>query len=117
MTFLKELNPGLAIDIAICLIILFKLLQGRSEGAVRKLGRFAALLCAIFGAEYIKDAFSKTLADRFVQPFIYKKLAEQLEKLGLSDAVESLTALFDNVKLPEFLRIQWPTRSPGKPAA
>jgi Colicin V production protein. len=61
-------------------------------------------VCAIFGAEYIKEAFAKTLSGRFVQPFIFNKLSEQLEKLGLTDAVENLTALFNNLKLPQFLQ-------------
>jgi uncharacterized membrane protein required for colicin V production len=103
MAILKNLNPGLAVDALIFLLILYKLLQGRSEGGVRKLGRLAALVCAIFGAYYISKTFAKTLSERYVQPFIYNKLSEQMDKLGLTDAVENLKTLFDNLKLPQFL--------------
>jgi uncharacterized membrane protein required for colicin V production len=99
----KNLNPGLAVDALIFLLILYKLLQGRSEGGVRKLGRLAALVCAIFGAYYISKTFAKTLSERYLQPYIYNKLSEQMDKLGLADAVENLKTLFDNLKLPQFL--------------
>ncbi len=104
MAFLERLNPGLIVDAVIAVIILFKLLQGRSEGAVKKLGRLAALVCAIFGADYIRDAFARELAEKYVRPFVYDRLSEQLDRLGLSDAVENLSALFDRLRLPQFLQ-------------
>jgi hypothetical protein len=86
------------------LIILFKIFQGRSQGAVGKLGRLCSLVLGILGAVLIKNTFTQTLSDRFVQPFFYKLMTEQLEKLGLADVVESLVQVFENMKLPVFLQ-------------
>lgn len=106
--FIKNINPVLIADAVIAFIILFKLFQGRSQGAVGKLGKLCSLVLGILGGVFIKNTFTQTLSDRYIQPFFYNLMTEQLEKLGLIDAVESLAKIFEQMKLPVFLHISVP---------
>ena len=47
---MDKVNWTLAVDVVLALLVLWKLLQGRRDGMVRKLGGLAALVGAVLGA-------------------------------------------------------------------
>ena len=100
---MDKLNPTLIIDLVIILILLWKLLQGRRQGIVRRLGSLAAFVCAIFGGRFVQDTF----ADRFsvlLLPKIAALLDRARETLGASDLLDNLNEILAQVNLPDFLK-------------
>lgn len=107
-----SIGPWLIADLILVLIILLKLFQGRRQGAVKKLGKLAALICGIAGGKLIKDRFADAVSGRYVEPFIGKTIERAGDKLGigsisenlgLDEIGESLGQILQNTQLPGFL--------------
>lgn len=100
---MEKLNLTLIFDLVILAILIFKLLQGRSQGAVKRLGGLAALVCGIFGGRIARDSFSGKLSELLL-PKITELLNHARESLGVNDLLENLTEILAQVKLPDFLK-------------
>ena len=100
---MDNLNWTLIIDIVILLILLWKVLQGRQQGVVKRLGGLASLVCAIIGGRIVRDSFADRVSNLLL-PKITDLLTHARESLGLSDLLENLTEILKNAQLPAFLK-------------
>lgn len=99
-----ELNATLAVDAILALILLWKLLQGRRQGVVKKLGGLAALVCAVWGAREVSSRFGQQISDRWLLPFVTKALERARDSLGLSSLLSDLGGVLNGASLPGFLK-------------
>lgn len=105
---MDKLNPTLIIDLVILLILLWKLLQGRRQGIVRRLGSLAAFFCAIFGGRFVQDTYAERFSALLI-PKITALLDRARETLGASDLLDNLNAdnlneILAQANLPDFLK-------------
>ena len=92
-------------DLVLAAVILLMLLDGHRKGIILMCGKIVALICAVFGASYAKQAFAESLAQTYIVPYVAKLLGEAKDRLGLSDGWDTLGSILHEVSLPEFLRI------------
>lgn len=98
------LNWSMAVDLVLALLILWKLLQGRSQGVVQKLGGLAALLCALWSGRFAMTTFSAQVSERWLLPLITRLLEKAKDSLGLADLLENLAGILSGSGLPAFLK-------------
>lgn len=91
-------------DLVILLLILWKLLQGRRQGLVKKVGGLAALICGIFGGKLVRQSFAGFVSQNWLQPGVERLLESTKDSLGTVDLMENLSRILGDVKLPEFLK-------------
>lgn len=101
---MDKLNWTLAADVVLALIILWKLLQGRRDGVVKKLGSLAALAAAILGGRWARESLAPFVSQKWLEPKVGGWLTHARESLGLADLMENLGDILDSSNLPAFLR-------------
>ena len=69
---MDKLNWTLAIDVLLALLVVWKLLQGRRDGVVRKLGGLAALVGALIAGNIVSKRFSAMAAEKWLAPALEK---------------------------------------------
>lgn len=100
---MDNLNFTLIIDLVILLILVWKVLQGRQQGVVKRLGKLAALVCGILGGRIVRDSFADRVSTVLL-PRVTELLEKARESLGLSDLLDNLNDILAQVKLPDFLK-------------
>jgi len=103
-----DLNSGILVDVVLAVIILWKLISGIRNGAVRMIGGLVSLGCGIYGGGLLRSMFSEVVAKRWLEPGIRKVLDTAMNSLGLSDILEnldSLNSILDTSRLPGFLKL------------
>lgn len=100
---MDNLNWTLIIDVLLLILLLWKLLQGRQQGVVKRLGGLAALVCGILGGRIVRDQFAGKLSDALLLPRVTDALTHARESLGLNDLLENLSEILGQVRLPAFL--------------
>lgn len=100
-----NLSIGLAVDLLLLLIILWKLVSGVRSGAVRMLGGLVSLGCGIYGGILLRALLAKPLGEQVLAPAIRRALDKAMDNLGLSDILENLGSILNNAELPEFLKL------------
>ena len=102
---MDKLNWTLAIDVLLALLVVWKLLQGRRDGVVRKLGGLAALVGALIAGNIVSKRFSAMAAEKWLAPALEKWFSHIRESLGLEDILDNLAEVLGGVNLPQFLKI------------
>ena len=92
-------------DLILAAVIVLLLLDGHKKGIILMCGKITALICAVIGATYAKQAFAESVAQKYIVPYVAKLLDEAKDRLGLADGWENLSSVLHEVSLPEFLRI------------
>ncbi len=95
---------GLAADVFLLLIILWKLISGIHNGAVRMLGGLFSLGCGIVAGRILRSAFSEVVADHWLLPAIRRVLVRAMDRLGVADLLENLANILEKAELPDFLK-------------
>ena len=107
---METLNWSLVVDLLLALIIIWKLVQGRRDGVVKRLGRLAALAGALLAGGYVKRSFAEQVSERWLEPGILKLLTHARESMGLEDLLVNLARILDKANLPGFLKVNVPER-------
>ena len=108
---MDKLNWSLAVDVLLACIVLWKLLQGRQDGMVKKLGSLAALVAAIVAGNLVSRRYAGLVTDVWLGPAMEKLLGHARESLGLEDLVENLAQVLSSARLPDFLKAGVPDRA------
>ena len=108
---MDKLNWSLAVDILLACIVLWKLLQGRQEGMVKKLGSLAALAAAILAGNFVSRRYAGLVTEVWLGPAMEKLLGHARESLGLEDLLENLAQGLSSARLPDFLKVGVPERA------
>ena len=107
---MNALNWTLAVDLLLVLIVLWKLLQGRRDGVIGRLGRLAALAGALLAGGFAKRQFAAAVSSQWMEPGIGRLLTHAREALGLEDLLDNLARILDKARLPDFLKARVPER-------
>lgn len=107
---METMNWCLAVDLLLAVIVIWKLLQGRRDGVVRRLGRLAALAGALLAGGYVKRSFAGQVSERWLEPGILRLLTHARESMGLEDLLVNLARILDKANLPGFLKVNVPER-------
>ena len=91
-------------DVVILLLILWKLIQGRRQGLVKKIGGVAALLCGLYGGRAVQRSCADFVSVKWLQPGVSRLLEKARDSLGTADLMENLGDILGDVQLPEFLK-------------
>ena len=102
---MNNLNWTLAVDVVLVLLVVWKLLQGRRDGMVRKLGGLAALVGALITGNFVSKNYAGLVSERWLAPALEKWFTHIRESLGLEDLLENLAEILQGVNLPQFLKI------------
>ena len=105
------LNWSLAVDLLMALIVIWKLVQGRRDGVVRRLGRLAALVGALLAGGFAKRKFAAAVSAQWLEPGIGKLLTHARESMGLEDILVNLAKILDKARLPDFLKVEVPEQN------
>lgn len=100
-----DLNAGILIDVVLLAIIVWKLVSGIRNGAVRMLGGLVSLGCGIYAGGLVRNMFAETVAQRWLVPGIRNVLDTAMNRLGLADIPGNLGSILDETKLPGFLKL------------
>ena len=100
-----DLNPGILGDVVLLLIIVWKIISGVRNGAVRMLGGLVSLGCGIYAGGLVRSMFSESVAKRWLIPSMYRILETAMNRLGLADILDNLGSIIDDSKLPGFLKL------------
>lgn len=98
------MNPILLVDAGIALILIWKLLEGRKQGAVRRVGGLASLILALLGGRIVRDAFAEQVSERWLLAIVTKTLERARQSLGISDLLDNLREILAKAQLPAFLK-------------
>ena len=101
---MDKLNWALAVDVILVLVVVWKLITGRRDGMVKKLGGLAALVGALFAGDFVSKRFSALVAERWIGPALDKWFTHIRESLGLEDMLDNLSEILQGVSLPQFLK-------------
>ncbi len=99
------LNWTLAVDVVLAALVVWKVLAGRSDGVVKKLGGLAALVGALFAGNLASKYFAGMVAEKWLAPALEKWFDHIRESLGMEDMLENLADILGGVNLPQFLKI------------
>ena len=102
---MEKVNWTLAVDVVLALLVLWKLVQGRRDGMVRKLGGLAALVGALIVGNFASKQYSAMVAEKWLAPALEKWFSHIRESLGLEDLLENLAEILGGVNLPQFLKV------------
>ena len=102
---MDKVNWTLAVDVVLALLVIWKLLQGRRDGMVRKLGGLAALVGALIVGNFASKRYAAMAAEKWLAPALEKWFSHIRESLGLEDLLGNLAEILEGVKLPQFLKI------------
>ena len=102
---MDKINWTLAVDVVLALLVIWKLLQGRRDGMVRKLGGLAALVGALIVGNFASKTYAGAVSEKWLAPALEKWFTHIRESLGLEDVLENLADVLGNVSLPQFLKI------------
>ncbi len=102
---MDKLNWALAVDAILLLVVIWKLITGRRDGMVRKLGGLAALVGALFAGDFVSKRYSALVAERWLGPALDKWFTHIRESLGLEDMLDNLAEILNGVSLPQFLKL------------
>ncbi len=102
---MDKLNWTLAVDVVLALLVVWKLLQGRRDGVVRKLGGLAALVGALIAGNFVSKRYAALVAEKWLTPALEKWFSHIRESLGLEDILENLADILNGVSLPQFLKV------------
>lgn len=91
-------------DICLAAVILLFLANGYRKGIILMCGKIGAMICAIFTASYARTAYSDSLAQKYIVPFVARLLDEAKDRLGINDAWANLGSVLNEASLPEFLK-------------
>ncbi len=100
-----DLNAGILVDVVLLAIIVWKLISGIRNGAVRMIGGLVSLGCGIYAGGLIRNLFAETVAQRWLVPAIRNVLDTAMNRLGLADIPTDLRSILDESKLPGFLKL------------
>jgi uncharacterized membrane protein required for colicin V production len=93
------------VDVVILAIIIWKLVSGVRNGAVRMIGGIVSLGCGIYAGGLLRNMFAETVAQRWLVPAMRNLLGTAMDRLGLSDLPDNLGSILDETKLPGFLKL------------
>ena len=99
---MDKLNWTLAVDVVLVLIVLWKLVQGRRDGMVKKLSGLAALVGSLLVGSFVSKRFAAQAAEMWLSPALDKWFQHVRESLGLEDLLENLADILRNISLPQF---------------
>ena len=99
-----NITLGIAADVVLLIIILWKVVSGVRSGAVRMLGGLVSLGCGIVGGRLLSSIFAETVAERLLFPSIHDILNRAMDNLGVADLLENLSGILENANLPDFLK-------------
>jgi uncharacterized membrane protein required for colicin V production len=99
-----DLGAGLLVDVVILAIIIWKLVSGVRNGAVRMLGGIVSLGCGIYAGGLLRNMFAETVAQRWLVPAMRNLLNTAMDRLGLSDLPDNLRKILEETRLPGFLK-------------
>ena len=102
---MNHMNWTLAVDVVLVLLVVWKLIQGRRDGMVRKLGGLAALVGALITGNFVSKNYAGLVSERWLAPALEKWFTHIRESLGLEDLLENLADILQGVNLPQFLKI------------
>ncbi len=102
---MDKLNWALAVDVILLLVVIWKLLAGRQDGMVKKLGGLAALIGALFAGDFVSKRYSSLVAEKWLGPALDKWFTHIRESLGLEDILDNLAEILQGVSLPQFLKL------------
>ncbi len=102
---MDKLNWALAVDAILLLVVIWKLITGRRDGMVKKLGGLAALIGALFAGDFVSKRYSPLVAEKWLGPAMDKWFTHIRESLGLEDILDNLTDILRGVNLPQFLKL------------
>ncbi len=102
---MNKLNWTLAVDVVLVLVVLWKLLQGRRDGVVKKLGGLAALVGALIAGNFVSSRYAAPAAEKWLGPALDKWFQHVRQTLGLEDLLENLAEILEGVSLPQFLKV------------
>ncbi len=102
---MNHMNWTLAVDVVLVLLVVWKLIQGRRDGMVRKLGGLAALVGALLTGNFVSKHYAGMVSEKWLAPALEKWFTHIRESLGLEDLLENLADILQGVNLPQFLKI------------
>ena len=102
---MDKMNWTLAVDVVLVLLVVWKLIQGRRDGMVRKLGGLAALVGALITGNFVSKNYAALVSEKWLAPALDKWFTHIRESLGLEDLLENLAEVLRGVNLPQFLKV------------
>lgn len=101
---MDKITPSLVIDVVLGLILLWKLLQGWSQGVVKRMGGLVSALLGILGGRIVRDRFAAQVS-ALLLPKVTQVLEHARESIGVSDLLENLSEILSKAKLPAFAKL------------
>ena len=102
---MDKITPSLIMDAVLGLILLWKLLQGWSQGMIKRLGGLASALLGILGGRIVRDKFAAQVSTALLLPRVTKVLEHARESIGVSDLLDNLSEILNNTRLPAFAKL------------
>ena len=102
---MDKITPSLIIDVVLGLILLWKVLQGWSQGVVKRLGGLVSVLLGILGGRIVRDRFAAQVSSALLLPKVTQVLEHARESIGVSDLLENLKEILNSAKLPLFAKL------------
>lgn len=102
---MDKITPSLIMDVVLGLILLWKLLQGWSQGVVKRLGGLVSALLGILGGRIVRDRFAAQVSSALLLPKVTQVLEHARESIGVSDLLENLKEILNSAKLPAFAKL------------
>lgn len=101
---MDKITPSLIMDAVLGLILLWKLLQGWSQGVIKRLGGLVSALLGILGGRILRDRFAAQVS-ALLLPKITTVLEHARESIGVSDLLDNLSEILNSAKLPAFAKL------------
>ena len=102
---MDKITPSLIVDVVLGLILLWKVLQGWSQGVIKRLGGLASVVFGIIGGRIMRDRFAAQVSDALLLPKVTQVLEHARESIGVSDLLENLKEILNSAKLPLFAKL------------
>ena len=102
---MDRINWTLAVDVILALVVIWKLITGRRDGMVKKLGGLAALVGALIAGDIVSKRYAALAAEKWLGPALDKWFTHVRESLGLEDLLENLADILNGISLPQFLKV------------
>lgn len=102
---MDKITPSLIMDVILGLILLWKLLQGWSQGVIKRLSGLVSALLGILGGRIVRDRFAAQISSALLLPRVTKVLEHARESIGVSDLLDNLSEILNNVWLPAFAKL------------
>ena len=102
---MDKITPSLIMDVVLGLILLWKLLQGWSQGVIKRLSGLVSALLGILGGRIVRDRFAAQVSSALLLPRVTKALEHARESIGVSDLLDNLSEILSHVRLPAFAKL------------